>query len=232
MKLTHLPPKLTMALAVCTLLALAVPPAFAAGGSSVPPPSPTAPTPLTPEQEAAQLYNDGLAARDKAWKLEEKASNATSEHEKAKLHEKMEESFEKAVKKQSRAVELNPSMHQAHSSLGYALRRLGRYPEALKAYDQALKLNPSYSEAIEYRAEAYLGLNRLDDAKQAYIVLFKSDRARADELMHAMGKWLEAKRENPAGLDETEVDAFAVWLESREEMAEQTAQLSGGGRIW
>jgi len=218
---------------VFALVLVSSPSAFAAGGSSTPtPPAPTAPAPQTPEQEAAQLYNDALAARDRAWRLEEKSADAGSEKESAKLQERIEKNFQKAAKKLERAVELNPSMHQAHSSLGYALRRLGRYADALVAYDKALDLNPSYAEAIEYRAEAYLGLNRIADAKKAYMILFKQDRARADELMRAMDAWLKNRRENPAGVAEEELESFADWFEQRSAMAEQTAQLSGGGRIW
>ena len=72
------------------------------------------------------------------------------------------------------AIANNPQLHEAYSSLGYALRKTGRFDESIEAYNRALQLNPSYSEAIEYRAEAYLALGRLDEVKAAYMELFRN----------------------------------------------------------
>lgn len=219
-------------LSLGAILTLAPAAVFAAGGSSAPPPTPAPTQQLTPEEEAIQFYNDGIQHRDKAWKLEEKASAATVEAEKEKLLGKMEKQFEKAVKKFESALERKPIFHQAHSSLGYALRRLGRYDEALVAYDRALELNPHYSEAIEYRAEAYLGLNRIEDAKAAYMSLFASDRPRADELLDAMEEWLAARKKDPAGVEAREIEEFEAWFEGRAELAQKTAQLAPALRSW
>ncbi len=219
-------------LALGAALALVPGVVFAAGGSSAPSaPNPTTPQ-LTPEEQAIELYNDGLGLRDKAWKLEEKAEAGVSGPEQEKLLGKVEKQFEKAAKKFARAIELKPTMFEAHSSLGYAKRRLGRYDEALVAYDRALELNPYYSEAIEYRAEAYLGLNRLGEARKAYMSLFGADRARADELFAAMKSWLEAREKDPAGVDPQELEEFQSWFEGRAELASQTAQLSPGLQGW
>ncbi len=201
----------------------------ASGGSSTSAPPVAS---LTPREEAAQLYNEGLRIRDKAWKLEEKLAGSTDEGDRGKLQGKMEKQFGKAVKNFRRAVKLNPEMFQAHSSLGYSLRRLGRYEEALVAYDRALALNPYYTEAIEYRAEAYLGLNRIADAKKAYMLLFAGDRTRADELFEAMEEWLEARRVDSSGLESAELEAFAAWFEGRSELAAQTAQIRSDSGPW
>lgn len=216
--------KLTAKLVLSTLtglaLVVAVVPAHAAGGSSAPPAVPSAPE-LTPEEQAIELYNDGLKARDKAWQLEEEHAAAPSE----KLAARIEKQFEKAAGKFEDAVAKNPLFYQAHSSLGYALRRLGRYEASLAAYNTALELEPNYTEAIEYRAEAYLGLNRIDEAKEAYLHLFRADRERAAELYEAMEGWLADRRDDAAGLERATLDGFAAWLEERGKVADTTAML-------
>lgn len=216
-RLTSTALRFTLAAVACTALAA---PALAAGGSSAPPATPSAPQ-MTPQEEAIQLYNQGLKARDKAWKLEEEHAMKPSD----KLAGKIDSQFEKAADHFRKAVAKNPLFHQAHSSLGYALRRLGNYDESLASYNKALELAPDYAEAIEYRAEAYLGLNRIDEAKEAYLHLFRSDRERANELYQAMEGWLEKRQGDLGGLDQATVDAFASWLEERGKVADTTAML-------
>ena len=100
------------------------------------------------------------------------------------------------------------------------------------SYNRALELAPGYVEAIEYRAEAYLGLNRLEEAKQSYIDLFRLDRDQADALMTAMRGWIEERSAGEAVSEDT-VEAFAVWVEERSEIASQTAMLTEAqGRSW
>ncbi|MDH3745239.1 MAG: tetratricopeptide repeat protein [Acidobacteriota bacterium] len=192
------------------------------GGSS---PSPTPPPPVM-ELTARDHYERGLKLRDKAWELEEKA---TKEPEKAEKYlKKAGKEFEKAARSQREAIKMDSRMYQAYSSLGYALRRLGDYAGSIKAYDQGLAIEPRYAEAIEYRAEAYLGLGRLDEAKDAYMHLFRADRARADELLEAMQKWVDEKR---ATAGDQMVEDFAAWVAERTQLAVQTAMV-GSGRTW
>jgi len=200
--------------------AATVPPAMAAGGSSKPEPPP-APE-MTPEQEAIMHYNNGLALRDAAWKLEKKAELSSSDAERTKRLAKAQKQYKRSIKEFTAATGKNGDFYQAFSSLGYAYRRTGDYPAALEAYDRALELAPDYTEAIEYRAEAFLGLDRLEDAKQAYLELFGSDRARADELLAAMKQWVERKRQTPGDVANGELEGFAVWIAEQEEIAAQT----------
>ena len=192
------------------------------GGSSMRDPSPR----RTPEEIAQSRYNAGLKKRDKAWRYEAKGAKADSEKKRGKLEAKAQKQYRKAIKNFRRAVEKNPLLYQAHSSLGYALRRTGEYEAALQAYDEALRLQPAYAEAIEYRAEAYLGLNRLDQVKAAYVQLFGLDRARADELMQAMQAFLEQREREQDGLARETLAEFATWVRERREIAQQTARLS------
>lgn len=198
---------------------------WAAGGSSV--------TSASPADRATDAYNRGIEHRDKAWQLEKEAAEAASPDRREKLEGKAQKEYEKAVRAFRTAIEADADMHQAHGSLGYALRKIGDYQQSLEAYNRALELRPDYTEAVEYRAEAYLGLNRLQEAKDAYMQLFRDDRKRADELMAAMQRWLEQRSAEPAGLSEAELEEFAAWVKERAEIAGQTASLAAGEtRTW
>lgn len=220
---------------VCALLAPAVP-LWAAGGAPSQP-APTNPVePKTPEQIAEDHYNNGLRMRDRAWKLEEKAAEADDEAKREKLLSKVDKQFSAAAREFRTAVQNDPRLFQAWSSLGYALRRTGDYEESLRAYNRSLEIQPGYTEAIEYRAEAYLGLGRLDEAKSAYMTLFNHDRERADELLQAMQEWVETHRENSSGVSADQVEEMAQWIEQRGQVAAQTSALYGSGaaaaRAW
>lgn len=200
--------------------------ATAAGGSSA---DTTAPQ-QSPEQLAVEYYERGLKLRDQAWELEAKAEGSDKAE---KLLEKAGRKWEKAARAFEEAVSNDPLLHQAHGSLGYAYRKLGRYEDSLGAYDRALELAPDYVEAIEYRAEAYLGLGRLEAAKEAYMELFRLDREQADALMTAMRDWIEAQRRGEGSAPEELVEEFALWVEERSEIASQTAMLTESqGRSW
>jgi tetratricopeptide (TPR) repeat protein len=197
----------------------------AAGGSSA--------SSDDPQQEAAAAYNLGLRHRDKAWGLEKKLATKTDEADRAKIEAKIGKEYGKAIDSFREAIEANPKMHQAYSSLGYALRKTGDYNSSLTAYNRALELEPSYTEAIEYRGEAFLGLNRIDDAKEAYMELFRSDRARAEELMTAMKTWVEERAAEPGVVDPDRLEQFSAWVEERSAIAAQTASLvESSDRSW
>lgn len=217
-----------IALALLVLLHGAV---LASGGSPMPGPSTpssmpeSAPLPrMTPEEQAMQMYNDGLHHEEKAKKLSGEAETAEPK-KRSKLEEQAQKEYLKAIKSFHAALDRNPALFQAHSGMGYALRKTGNYAEALDAYDQALKLEPRYSPAIEYQAEAYLSLNRLEEAKAAYMNLFNADRKRADELHAAMKKWLAARRQDAAGVAPQTIEEFAAWVAEREEIAGHTSSL-------
>jgi tetratricopeptide (TPR) repeat protein len=214
--MNHLSIRIAGALIGGLLLGVTV---HASGGSSAA--SPTAPE-KTPQQLADQYYNEGLVYRDNAWKLEKKLASA-GEADRAKIEKKIRKNYKRAIASYKDALSNNPDRYQAASSLGYALRKTGNYPDALVAYDRALSIEPTYAEAIEYRAEAYLGLNRIDDAKEAYIHLFGSDRGHANELLGAMQEWVVNE---PAGIDAPTLEAFSGWIDEREEIAENTTPVS------
>jgi tetratricopeptide (TPR) repeat protein len=206
-------------------LGSSVPLARAAGGGSVPA--------TDPADQAGAAYNRGIESRDKAWELEEEAAAAGDAKQQAKLLEKAQKEYAKAIRAFRSATEADPKMYQAFSSLGFALRKTGQFEDSLAAYNQALEIEPGYSEAIEYRAEAYLGLNRLDEVREAYMQLFREDRERADELMTAMQRWVEQRQADPAGLDAGQIEEFSAWVRDRAEVAGNTASLEESAtRAW
>jgi tetratricopeptide (TPR) repeat protein len=208
-------------------LLLATGPTFGAGGGSMPSggmPSMDARQPRSPENEARDQYNGGVRLVEKADKLAADASHQKS-ITKAGL------AYGNALKKFSRATELNPSMYQAWNYVGYTNRKLGDFDAALQAYDRALRLKPDYPEAIEYRGHAYLGLNRLSEAKEAYLALYSANRKLAAQLLAGMQEWVGTHRENAGGLD---VESFAAWVSERGAIAAKTASLTreGASAAW
>ena len=185
---------------------------------------------LTPEEKAVVSYDAGIKHRDKAAKYEQRAIDETNEKKFAKLQKRIAKEYNRAIDDYEKAVGHYQRFYQAHNSLGYALRMIGRYDESLAAYNVALGINPVFDQAIEYRAEAYLGLNRLGEAKEAYMELFQNDRALADQLMAAMIAWVALRRDDAEGLDTAVVEQFAEWLEQRNELASYVQPMNDADR--
>ena len=218
--------------AVMTLLLTASWTAFGAGSGSTPAGGGAGTryeTPATPEETARLAYNAGVRGVEKGDELSADAARQTDAKKQQKELDKAKKAYSGALKKFSRATELNPVMYEAWNYVGYAQRRLGDYQAALTAYDRALNLKPGFPEAIEYRGHAYLGLNRLEDAKQAYLTLFGGNRQLAAQLLAGMQAWVGEHRGNPAGVDGASLDAFASWVSERSAIASQTAGLTREG---
>jgi tetratricopeptide (TPR) repeat protein len=192
--------------------------ALAAGGSKIEEPDTTAPP--SPEQQAAERYNQGLQYRDDAWRLQKKLDKPdTPVAKRAKIEKNIRRAYESSVRELTAAVGFKPDHFQALGSLGYAYRQLGDFQNALGAYDAALELNPDYAEAIEYRGEAYLGLNRINEAQNAYRILFEKNADLAAELLGSMEAWIAARRAAPGEIEVAQLDGFARWVEDRDQAA-------------
>lgn len=206
--------------------------AFGAGGGSMPSmgsmPRSERPT-LTPQEKAINAYDLGVNDVEKADQLMADAAHQEDAKKQQKELGKAKSAFASALKKFTKATELNPQMHEAWNYVGYTNRQLGNYEASLAAYDRALALKPDYAEAIEYRGHAYLGLNRLADAKTAYLTLFGSNRKLAAQLLTAMQSWVGERRGNAAGVDGPSLEAFASWVNERSAIASQTASLTREG---
>lgn len=223
--------KLWGALGALAVLGLLLgPTAFAAGGGSMGGTSDSAPMAreLSPQEIARNAYNDGVRAVKQANRSEEDAVKATKESKKVKASERANKQFEKARSYFALAITKQPAMHEAWNYIGYTSRKLGDLDKALAAYGEALRLKPDYAEAIEYRGVAFLALNRLDEAKSAYMSLFRDNRKLAAQLMTEMQAWVTKRREvGPQNSQQdSQLDAFAQWINERTSIAQQTASLA------
>jgi tetratricopeptide (TPR) repeat protein len=225
-----------MLMITITLVAAPVGMTLAHGGGSMP--SGGSPTGMSgaqrsPDDAAKSAYNSGVKSIKKAQDYDADAAKASTPEKIAKAHEKAQKSYHEAQASFIDAVGAQPKMYQAWNYLGFANRHLGNYDDALSAYAKALELNPNYPEAVEYRGEAYLGLNQIEEAKGAYMALFRDSRPLADELMVAMHRWADARRQDAQGLAAADVEAFAKWMDERAGIAGQTASLAiGAAQPW
>lgn len=165
------------------------------------------------EQSAIEVYNDGYALIVRADQADNTAVAATNERDRKAAQREARDAYKASLRKFAVATRLDASMHEAHTYIGYANRKLGRHKQALKAYEQALRINPDYPHAIEYQGQAFLGLNRIDEARFNYLRLYALDKKQASKLFRAMQSWLETnKHKPPTGVD---LDAFAEWIAER-----------------
>lgn len=216
-------------LSACVLIS-ALPVAWAAGGGNMPMPRMNAPQASSSEDLAKSAYNDGVRDVHKADKYQTAADEQTDAKKKDKALKEAKEHYTSALAKFTKAVQLDPRMHEAWNYVGYTNRKLGEYETALAAYERALALHPGYPEALEYRGEAFLALHRISDAQQAYLDLFAANRQLADKLLTAMKGWVSTQRTaNSGGADATTVDAFDKWVQERAQIASQTASLTRAG---
>jgi tetratricopeptide (TPR) repeat protein len=212
--------------------------AFGAGGGEMSNPSggmgSRSGSAQSPEEQARTLHNAGVRAVAKADELDADAARQSDAKKQAKLAGKSRNTYAGALKKFTRATELNPGLHAAWNYVGYTNRKLGNFEAALTAYDRALSLKPGYPEAIEYRGHAYLGLNRLSEAKEAYLTLYAGNRKLASQLLAAMQAWVGEHRGNAAGVDGAMVESFSAWVTERNTIAGQTASLTreGASAAW
>jgi len=188
------------------------------------------PQQTSPQDAAVSSFNDGVHARDRAWKLEKELETAQDPGQQAKIRQKILKSYEADARSQRDAIRNKPDMFQAYTELGYALRKSGDYPGALEAYDKSLTIMPNYAEALEYRAEAYLGLNRVTDARDAYLLLYNGgDATRSQQLAVAMQKWVDERRAQPAGAAPDSIDQMATWLSQRTEITAHSGVAAKAG---
>ena len=211
------------------LLSGAVPAAFANGGGGMPSMSGSMSRAASPQQQARDLYNDGVGYVKKADKADLEAAQAGDAARKERSARDAHDRYASALGKFQQAVQLDPGRYEAWNYVGYTSRKLGHYDDALSAYDRALSLKPGYPDAIEYRGEAYLAVNRLEDAKKAYLDLFAGNRALADKLLTAMKGWVAARHAAPAGDDAASADELDKWIQERTQIAAQTAALTRAG---
>lgn len=171
------------------------------------------------QRMAVDAYDMGYAFIERATRFDHDAAAADDERARREAMRGATQAYEDALRAFEQAVRAEPGMYEAHTYIGYASRKLGRYDRALSAYEIALQLKPTYARAIEYEGEAYLGLNRFDDAKFNYLRLYALDTEQAEKLLGAMGLWVEERGDEPRGVSAEVRNAASAWIASRPEGA-------------
>jgi tetratricopeptide (TPR) repeat protein len=203
------------------------------GGSTSGPSGMVTATPRSGGDAAKSAYNAGVRTIKKAQDYDAEAAKASTPEKAAKAHDKAQKAYHDSIGSFIDAVGADPKMYEAWNYLGFANRHMGNYEDALSSYAKALEINPNYPDAIEYRGEAYLGLNQIEEAKGAYMALFRDSRPLANELMVAMHRWADARRQDAQGLSSADVEAFTKWMDERASIASQTASLAiGAAQPW
>jgi tetratricopeptide (TPR) repeat protein len=194
-------------------------------GAHAPRERPRTPTvALADELEAIDAYNNGYASIQRAEHYEA-LGGASQGAERARALQGSRDAYKASLAAFKSAVRLDGSMHEAHTYIGYANRKLGRHAEALTAYAEALRLNPDYPYAIEYQGQAFLGLNRIDEAKFNYLRLYALNPAQAHKLLRAMQAWVEANAAKPPA--NVDVAALKAWVAEREQTHDPNESSSG-----
>jgi TolB-like protein/Tfp pilus assembly protein PilF len=75
------------------------------------------------------------------------------------------ETWPKAKAFAERALQLDSSLAEAHTSLGYAYNGLWRWAEAEEEFKRAIKLNPNYPTAHHWNSLCLLDVGRVKEAK-------------------------------------------------------------------
>lgn len=203
----------------------------APGDSMGPTPDDETPHPADPKPEAAakKALAAGLKSLDRAKELEAAAATAPNDDKRAKLLEKLGDTYYKALDQFTDALSNNSELIDAWNGVGYVHLKLRAYREAVDDYNHALALKPDMLPSEEQRAEAYLAIDHLDEVEAAYMDLFYHAPPLAAQLMSAMQQWLKAHRADAAGMRAKDIDAFDKWLAERDSIAKQTASLPQGG---
>jgi tetratricopeptide (TPR) repeat protein len=177
-----------------------------------------------PDKEAAKALAAGVKSLEKAKELEASIAAAGSNAEKrAKLLEKLSDTYNKALDQFTEALVNNSELFEAWNDVGYVHLKLGAYREAVDDYDHALKLKPDSLAAEEHRAEAYLAIDRLEDAKVAYMDLYNHAPPLAEQLMAAMQQWSKEHRTEARGMRPQDIESFDHWVLERDRIAREAS---------
>ena len=184
----------------------------------------------TPQPGAIDAYNEGYALILRAEHQENLALASSDAGERRTAQRAAADAYSASLSKFTLATQLDRSLHEAFTYIGYANRKIGRYQESLDAYARALKINPDYPPAIEYQGEAYLGLNQPDAARFNYLRLYALSPKLASKLFLAMQQWLADHRADPPkGVD---MQAFADWMAERASSIEAQAAKTASSGSW
>ena len=90
-----------------------------------------------------------------------------------KKQRNLDKRWKKASDKAERAVEYDPTYHEAWNLVGCCARQLKDYDKSLNAYNKCLEIKPDYAPAREYLGEACVEQGKLPQAREQLAMLEK-----------------------------------------------------------
>ncbi|NPV81028.1 MAG: tetratricopeptide repeat protein [Firmicutes bacterium] len=118
-------------------------------------------------KEAELLPSDFLSRADLYYKAANIYSNRAGRHDQPSLNE--------AIRLYRKALEIDPTLADAHFQLGLALYDLGKFQESAASFRRALELSPGRKDALENLALSYLSMGDQARAMAIYEDLLESD---------------------------------------------------------
>jgi len=167
-------------------------------------------------QTARVEYAEGNRNLAQARKLRGRIAETQDADKRAKLEEKLEETFQSAAKSFADAIGYAPKMAEAYAGLGETLREWGRLDQSLEVCAAAVRRFPDDLENFEGWAMTLMELNLLGNATSAYSNYVDSNPDRAAILMEVMQDWLQRKQADPGDLNPADVDRLAAWVQQQE----------------
>jgi tetratricopeptide (TPR) repeat protein len=110
--------------------------------------------------------------------------------------------YPQAQKKFEEAVTANAKFAEAHSNLGYVLRKQGaeNHDKALEHYNKAIKLNKKLAPAYAYRGALFVLMGDKDKAEADYKTLEGLDEKAAKELRRVIDSGRESSAKGKHGV--------------------------------
>ena len=167
-------------------------------------------------QTARVEYAEGNRNLAQARKLRGRIAETQDADKRAKLEEKLEETFQSAANSFTNAIGYAPKMAEAYAGLGETLREWGRLDQSLEVCAAAVRRFPDDLENFEGWAMTLMELNLLGNATSAYSNYVDSNPDRAAILMEVMQDWLQRKQADPGDLNPADVDRLAAWVQQQE----------------
>ena len=167
-------------------------------------------------QTARMEYAEGNRNLAQARKLRRRIAETDDSDKKAKLEEKLEESYQSAVQSFTDAIGYAPKMAEAYAGLGETLRDWGQVEKSLEVHAAAVRRFPDDLENFEGWALTLMELNLLGNATSAYTTYVDANPDRAAILMEIMQDWLQRKQTDPGDLNPADVERLAAWIEQQE----------------
>lgn len=94
---------------------------------------------------------------------------------------------EKAIKHLRKALEIEPSLHQAHNNLAVEYMKLGRLAEAAAALEESIRIKPDESTSLRNLARLHIAMARWDRAEELLTKAVELD-PESPETLNSLGE--------------------------------------------